>query len=126
MSLRSLAESDLSFIVEDGETGFGWTITITDPGGKSGTFTGLSNDIAQVIDPETGQAVSGRAASIALRLSTLQMQGFNIPHDVADASSRPWVVEFADINGNPHKFKVTESNSDRALGLVTCMLEAYA
>ena len=125
MNLRMLAEQDLGFIVEDETTGFGWPITLTDPDGNSGTFTGLSDDIAQVIDPETGQAVSGRMASIALRIATLMEQGFGIPKGIADAAVKPWVVEFDDINGNPYKFKISESNPDRALGLVTCLLEVY-
>lgn len=125
MSLRALAERDLATTMEDSVTGFGWPITLTDPAGNAGPFTGLSNDIAQVIDPETGQAVSGRLASIALRISTLLAAGFVIPKGIADTSVRPWIVEFEDINGNPYKFKVTESNPDRALGLVTCELEVY-
>ena len=125
MNLRELAEMDMGHIVEDADTGFGWAITLTDPDGKSESFTGLSDDIAQVIDPDTGQAVSGRMASIAIRISTLQTQGFTIPRGIADSSKKPWVVEFDDINGNPHKFKISETNPDRALGLLTCLLETY-
>ncbi len=125
MSLRALAEQDLGHIVEDSVSGFGWAITLTDPEGNSRTFTGLSDDIAQVIDPDTGQAVSGRLASVAVRTSTLYEQGFKLPQGIADQDSKPWVVEFEDINGKPYKFKVQQSNPDRALGLVTCILEAY-
>lgn len=125
MNLRELAEQDLAHIVENDDTGFGWPITLTDPAGNSGTFTGLSDDIAQVIDPETGQAVSGRQASIALRISTLMSQGFAMPQGIADAATRPWVVELQDVNGNPYKFKISESNPDRGLGLITCLLEVY-
>lgn len=126
MNLRELAEMDLGLIVEDADTGFGWAITLTDPSGNTGSFTGLSDDIAQVIDPDTGQAVSGRLASIAIRISTLYTQGYALPQGIADASNKPWVVEFEDINGQPYKFKVQQSNPDRALGLVTCILEAYS
>jgi hypothetical protein len=128
MNLRALAEQDLGSIVEDSATGFGWPITLTDPSGftSSGTLTGLSDDIAQVIDPDTGQAVSGRLASIALRISTLYAQGYTLPQGIADASVKPWLVEFDDINGLPYKFKVQQSNPDRALGVVTCVLETYS
>jgi len=127
MNLRELAEQDLGRIVENADTGFGWAITLTDPAGfsSSGPLTGLSDDIAQVIDPETGQAVSGRLASVALRISTLMVEGYTMPKGIADSSKKPWLVEFEDINGNPYKFKITESNPDRALGLVTCLLETY-
>ena len=127
MNIRELAEQDLGCIVEDSDTGFGWPITLTDPSGFSGSgpLTGLSDDIAQVIDPDTGQAVSGRLASIALRISTLYSEGYTLPQGIADASKKPWVVEFEDINGLPYTFKVQQSNPDRALGIVTCLLEAY-
>lgn len=125
MSLRQLAETDLGLILEDSSTGFGWSITVTDPAGTSRTLTGFSDDIAQIIDPDTGQAVSGRLASAAIRISALTNAGLSLPRGIADSGSKPWVIEFDDINGNPYKFKVSQSNPDRALGLVTCLLELY-
>lgn len=127
MNLRTRAESDLQYILEDSENGFGWAISLTDPNGTTESLTGSSNDISQVIDPETGQVVSGRSASIALRASSIFGAGFNsLPVGVADRSSKPWIVQFDDINGNSHTFKVIQSNPDRALGIITCILEAYS
>ena len=125
MSLRLIAEQDLGLILEDTTTGFGYPIVITDPDGNSGAFTGFSDDISQIIDPDTGQAVSGRLASIAIRISQLYLKGLGMPKGIADSSSKPWIVEFDDINGNPYKFKVDQSNPDRALGLLVCLLELY-
>ena len=126
MGLRDQAERDLGFILEDSATGFGWPITLTTPNGSQSTFTGFSDDIAQAIDPDTGQAVSGRYASAALRLSSLYLAGFSLPQGIADASSAPWLVTFNDINGlGPYVFKVQESNPDRALGIVTLLLESF-
>ena len=127
MGLRTIAEQDLGVILEDSVTGFGWPITVTDPSGNSGTgpLTGFSDDIAQTIDPDTGQAVSGRLASVALRISSLIAVGLELPRGIADSGSKPWVIEFDDVNGSPYKFKVSQSNPDRAIGLVTCILELY-
>jgi len=125
MSLRQLAETDLGVILEDGTTGFGWPITITDPAGTVGALTGFSDDISQIIDPDTGQAVSGRLASVAIRISSLTAAGLALPQGIANSASKPWIVDFDDINGNAFKFKVSQSNPDRALGLVTCLLELY-
>lgn len=125
MSLRQTAESDLSFILEDSTTGFGWPITVTNPSGTVVAITGFSDDIAQIIDPDTGQAVSGRLASVALRISSLLNAGLSLPVGISDSSSNPWVIEFNDINGSSYKFKVSQSNPDRALGIVTCLLELY-
>lgn len=124
--LREIAEQDLGVILESDEQGFRWPVTITDPDGNvSSGLYGFSNDIAQVIDPDTGQAVSGRLATISLRISSLTAQGLALPEGIADASSKPWLVAFDDINGNPFVFKVQESNPDRGLGLVFCFLELY-
>jgi hypothetical protein len=126
MSLRQQAESDLGLILEDTATGFGWSITVTDPSGTVRPLTGFSDDISQIIDPETGQIVSGRLASVALRISSLTAAGLGLPRGIADSGVRPWIVGFNDINGNAFKFKVSQSNPDRALGMVICLLESYA
>lgn len=126
MGLREVAETDLAFILEGDEAGFRFPITVTDPSGASTTdLFGFSDDIAQVIDPDTGQLVSGRLASVAIRIGALTAQGLGLPQGIADASIKPWIVAFDDINGNPFTFKVSQSNPDRALGLVVCILELY-
>ena len=125
MSLRVLAESDLEFILEDEVFGFGWPITVTPPLGAPTPLTGYSNDISQIIDPETGQAVSGRLASAVLRTSSLYSANLDLPQGIADSDSRPWLIQFDDINGLSYVFKVQKSNPDRALGVVSCILEPY-
>lgn len=125
MGLRATAEADLAFILEDADTGFGWSISVTNPAGTTADLTGFSNDIAQLIDPDTGQAVSGRLASAVLRISSLTAAGLDLPVGIADSASKPWLVAFNDINGNAHMFKVAQSNPDRALGTVSLILEAY-
>lgn len=125
MGIREIAEADLGLILEDDVTGFGFSIIVTDPSGTVRPLTGYSNDISQIIDPDTGQAVSGRLASVALRISSLTAAGLGLPRGIADSGSKPWLIEFDDINGNAFKFKVASSNPDRTLGLVSCLLELY-
>lgn len=125
MSLRQQAAADLESIVEDADGGFGWPISVTSPEGVTVELTGLSTDVAETIDPETGQAVGGRTASVALRIDALSAAGMGIPVNVPDRNRSPWLVEFDDIHGTSHRFKVVESRPDRAIGLVVCMLEAY-
>lgn len=124
MGLREQAAADLQAIVES-TAQFGWPITVTNPAGLAVELTGLSTDIHTTIDPETGQAVSGRRASVALALARLTSSGLGMPKAVADAASKPWVVTFNDIEGMAHTFKVCEAVPDRAIGVVVCMLEAY-
>ena len=126
MGLRQMAESDLGRILEDTTTGGGWPMVVTDPDGSAAPLTGFSNDISALIDPDTGQAVSGRLATVSLRISAITAAGLALPRGIADAGIKPWIVEFDDINGNPFKFKVSQSNPDRALGMVVLILELYA
>lgn len=125
MGLRDQASADIKDILEDKATGFGWDITITDPDGVVGILKGFSDDIASVIDPDTGLAVSGRLASVAVHFTSLSDVGLGLPVAIADASKKPWIVEFNDIVGAAYKFKVSESLPDRAAGLVVCLLEIY-
>ena len=125
MGLRETAEQDLVAILEDSATGFGYAISLTNPAGATVALTGFSSDIAQLIDPDTGQAVSGRLASASLPISSILTAGLTLPQGIADAGVKPWLAQFNDINGTAHTFKVSQSNPDRALGLVTLLLEAY-
>jgi len=126
MNLRELAEQDLAFTLEDNVGGFGWPLTIKDPAGNYTTdLYGQSDDIAQIIDPDTGEIVSGRRASVVVRISSLTAQGFGFPESVPEINRKPWLVTFDDINGNEHTFKIIQSHPDRALGVISMLLEGY-
>lgn len=127
MSLRVQAESDLSFMLEDNATGFGWPITITDPDNNTNTnpLYGSSMDIGLSIDPDTGMLVDGQRVTVALRISSLSAQSLGIPKAIPDEDKRPWRVTFDDINGQPSTFKVSSSQIDRSAGVVVCTLENY-
>lgn len=126
MNLRMLAEADLGKILENKATGFGWDITLTNPEGKTELLTGFSQDIALAVDPDSGVLVSGRTASIALRIGLLRAKGFTEnPRNIPEESKKPWVVGFRDINDVPCLFKVVGSNPDRMIGCITLQLETY-
>jgi hypothetical protein len=125
MGLREQAEADVRAILEDTVSGFGWAITLTDPQGASANLKGYSADIGLTIDPDTGQAVSGRQASVALSMKSIAAEGMAMPLGVSDKNAKPWVVEFLDIGGQSHVFKVTSSMPDRTVGSIVLRLEAY-
>lgn len=125
MSLRALAESDLGLIMEDADGGFGWAVTLTNPAGTSEPMTGLSTDISQMIDPETGMLITGRSATVSLRLSSIPV-AMGEPEGVPDADAKPWTVEFNDIGGTSHLFKISSAQPDRAIGTIVLVLEVYA
>ncbi len=124
MGLREQAAVDLKRFVEDTD-GFAWPITITDPTGTSLSMTGLSNDIHQAIDPQTGMLVSGRSAHVTLIQSTLCDAGLDRPIGIASGSGKPWVVVFDDVQGETYKFAIREALPDRTVGIVVCRLEFF-
>ena len=125
MGLRELAEADNRIILNDGAFGFGYSISLENPAGTVKPLTGFSNDISQVIDPDTGVSVSGRLATAALNINDIIDAGLELPKGIADAGSKPWLIRFDDINGNAHTFKVSKSDPDRTLGMLICTLEFY-
>ena len=125
MGLREQAEADNRVILNDSAFGFGYSISLENPAGTAKPLTGFSNDISQVVDPDTGVAVSGRLATAALNINDIIDAGLELPKGIADAGSKPWLIRFDDINGNAHTFKVSKSDPDRAIGVVICTLEFY-
>lgn len=124
MGLREdLAASARTFI-ED-EAGFGWPVQVTTPLGETTALVGLTTDITNLIDPETGIAISGRMASLTLPIGALTDAGLGLPIAQPEKTQRPWLVRFADVGGKPHLFAVREAKPDRAMGVVVLMLEAY-
>lgn len=121
MSLRGIAEKDLRFILGDS----GWSFTIFDPSENALPVTGLSNDISRLIDPDTGQAVSGRFATISVSYRAFHDAGMEVPRSIPETTSKPWVVQATDVLGKEYRFKIIRSEPDRTLGLILCTLEAY-
>lgn len=120
MSLIDQIQADVKAILNDTACSVGVPIVITSPAGVSESFTGFSNDIALLIDPDTGEAVSGRIATIAVSMLSLEDAGFSNPEGIPDLDSKPWVVEFSG-----KVFRVTESHPDHTTKLLTCTLTAY-
>jgi hypothetical protein len=125
MGLREQAAADARAILEDRDGGFGWPITLTDPDGEAQAFVGYAGDIGHRIDPETGQTVVGRSATVSLSLEAITDAGMTVPRGIADSSKKPWLVAFEDIGGAPHTFKVVDAMPDRTVGVVVLHLELY-
>lgn len=120
MSLRDVATIDLNAIMS---MDFGWSVSVVDPSGTVANIKGFTSDIAETIDPNTGQVVSGRLATVALPLKALADADLGIPVGIVDVDVKPWRIIFEDTAGTIYTFKVVGSHPDRALGLVTCELE---
>ena len=127
MSLRVQAEADLAVTLE-ASSDFGDPFTLTDPAGFASAtqLYGRVGDIGQLVDPDTGQAVSGRHATLVARLATLTAAGYSdLPEGIADETSAPWLATFAGVSTPAQTYKVKTSFPDRSLGVVTMLLEFW-
>ncbi len=126
MNFLEIAQQDKAFTLKDNQYGFGTVITLTDPDLLSADVTGRTNDISFAIDPNTGTAVSGRTATIAVDMEELTEKGFtSLPAAQTDKTKKPWIAEWTDQLGESHSFTVLEGNPDRTLGIILCTLQFY-
>lgn len=122
MNLRDIAEQDLEMILEDHLQGFAYNIILTDLDGRTDSFKGQSGDIHFLIDPETGQGISGRFAHISIRIKSI----LNSSAGFLTLPVKGWKVSFNDLYENTYNFIIIEARPDRTLGIITCMLGGLA
>lgn len=123
--LRQQAIQDLCGIMQDAVIGPGWPVVVTNPEGEKRRLLGITTDIGEELDPDTGIAVAGRRASVALHIRSLTEAGLDMPVNIADQSQRPWLMTFVNSEGEEVDYKVMDTMPDTAVGLVVCMLEIY-
>ena len=124
MTLLDEAAADLAAILADTVGGFSIPITLTDPDGEETELVGLATDIGLSIDPDTGQAVVGRKASIALSIQALEEAELEQPRGVASKTAKPWLATFTLATGAEQTFKISSVMPDK-LGCLVCFLEIY-
>lgn len=126
MNFLEIAQQDKAFTLKDSTYGFGTEITLTDPDLLSAVVTGRTNDISFAIDPNTGEAVSGRTATIDIDMQELTDKGFSsLPAAQSDKTKKPWIIEYTDQLGSVYAFTVLEANPDRTLGILQLTLQFY-
>ena len=123
MGLREIAAADARRILEDVEYGFGWAAELTAPDGTVASITGYSTDINLLIDPDTGQQVSGRSAEMSVSL--LSLSAIGVPRGVTRRAETPWLLRMTDTLGNEQVFKVAESHPDNNSAVIVLRLEAW-
>ena len=124
MSLVDLAASDFESIARNTNE-WGRSIILQNPSGETVKITGITGDISEVVDPDTGQLVQGRRVHIRIPLSDLTVAGFQIPENIPDTGEKPWLVRFFDTQKVEYLFRVVQPLPDRTLGSITLILEVY-
>lgn len=126
MSLLDAARIDAKNISGNTVSGFSVPIFVTSPDGFEAQVSGTYTDISQVIDPGTGEFVSGRQASVSIALSEFENAGFDgLPRGIADTTIKPWVMQINHPCHSGGKFRVIQSDPDNTLMLITCILGVY-
>lgn len=105
-------------------SGFATSISLTPPQGSPVALKGFWNDIGLTIDPETGVAVRGRRASVAVPIKDLEAANLPIPENVASNRERPWLVTWTPTTGQAQTMKVVDAIPDK-LGIVVLLLESH-
>lgn len=124
MGLREQAVLDAQAIIE-ATAEFAVEVVLIDPAGTEHAIKGLPTDIGLSTDPETGQAVSLRRASIAFSMLRLDELELDLPAGIASSTQKPWRVRMTDARGKVQTFKVVETQPDRTLGVHVCFLEIW-
>ncbi len=125
MSLRRQVALDTQGILEDAAMGAGWPLRITPPGGTAVPITGFSNDIHLLVDADTGQGISARTVTVAISLLTLAANNMQLPRNIADLNSKPWLVQFDNNQGQTLNYKVVEVMPDQSRQEAVLILGRY-
>lgn len=96
-------------------------LLVISPAGQEWSLNGIPLDVGQTIDPDTGQAVAGRRASVSVSMASLP----TVPELSAESGGKPWRVRLTDLDGNVLLWKVTEVLPDRFAHKMVFLLEAY-
>lgn len=124
--LRELAARHARQFLNDRDSGFAWEAVVIAPDGTESDppLRGFSTDISQLVDPETGIAISGRSASLTLHMRDVLDVFAELPRRIEGRADTPWRVRVADILGHTGEFVVIKSDPDRALGYLVLGLGA--
>lgn len=124
MNLTQTMRKDFNKIMGS-KSGIAESIQIIDPNGESHDIQAVVSVIHNLIDPDTGQPVSGFLATASISRLHLMARNLSIPAGEFDQNKRPWVLVYNDIDGNSTKYIVVRSAPDEAQGNVLLDLGSY-
>ena len=117
MNIVEQAEADLSFTLEDENSGFGISVVLIDISGtrygENDELIVQSTDIGFGIDPQTGVLMDGGTAEINLRLSTLLTVTSGV------LPEKGWKAEITNekTDNQLYTFELRDKFVDRKLGI---------
>jgi hypothetical protein len=125
MSLLDIARRDAQRIINSNKFGFSSSVTLIDQAGVEYPINAIVSVIHNLVDPDTGQPVSGSLATASINTLDLIALGVQIPEGEADETKKPWLIREADIQGNTVTYAIVRSAPDKANGNILCDLNEY-
>ncbi len=125
MNLISRVQKDSQRIMNSERFGFSVPIVLTEPDGTAHSFKGLVSIIHNLIDPDTGEPVSGFLATVSINVRDLNAAGVEVPEGVMSETERPWLVTETNQFGVEQTLKIVRAAPDETNGNILIDLGAY-
>lgn len=125
MSLIDRMQKDSQRIMNSSRYGFSIPIVLTSPSGDEYSLMGIVSIIHNLVDPDTGQPVSGFLATVSINYRDLNDSGIDLPEGEMSSSARPWLVTATNVIGVEQTMKLVRSSPDETNGNILCDLGSY-
>jgi len=118
-------QKDAQKIMNSERSGFSIDVTLTLPDATEYTIKAIMSIIHNLIDPDTGQPVSGFFATASINSLDLLGLGVDLPEGEMDSYKRPWTITAVNVLGNSQLMKITRVSPDETNGNILCELGTY-
>lgn len=125
MSLLDRLRKDSQKIMNSTRCGFSTEVTLITPDGVRYPFKSIIAVIHNLVDPDTGQPVSGYLATASINRLDLNAKSIALPEGEMSELRRPWLVSEINIDGIEVTYKITRAAPDEANGNILCDLGSY-
>jgi hypothetical protein len=125
MSLLQRLQKDSQRIMNSSKFGFSTDIVLIDPNDVEYPLKSILTVIHNLIDPDTGQPVSGYLATASINRLDLNELGITLPEGVSNELERPWTIRYTNIDNVVITNKITRAAPDEANGNILCDLGSY-
>lgn len=125
MSLLQRMQKDAQRIMNSEKFGFSTSVTLVEPDGTEHPLKSIISVIHNLVDPDTGQPVSGYLATASINRLDLNVLGIMLPEGVSNELARPWTLRETNIDNVVVTYKITRAAPDEANGNILCDLGSY-
>ena len=125
MSLMDRLQKDAQRIMNSSRAGFSIDIVLTLPSGIEHSIKSIVSIIHNLIDPDTGQPVSGFFATASINSLDLLTLEVELPEGEMDSNKRPWTITATNVLGVSQLMKIVRVSPDETNGNILCELGTY-